>query len=301
MLGPVEIAADFSRAHPGERTGALRLRTDAGLCVLKILNDPASWQREVHAYRRWAPAFGTHAPRLLAARQEPPRAVLLTALPGQILEELRLSPAQEQAIWRQAGAALPALHEAAVGQFFGFCQQDGTPAQAAMSDAAMSDAVGFVGAELEEWTRRGRECGGLTGPEQAVVAAAQARLSAFADEPALPCHRDYGPANWLVTDDGQWAGVIDFEFSRWDVRASDFTRYPSWEWLARPDLLDAFFDGYGSASSRPFGPADAQQRLICHVLYALSAVAWGRENEYFGFEREGHLALQKLAQPLGVG
>jgi thiamine kinase-like enzyme len=39
-------------------------------------------------------------------------------------------------------------------------------------------------------------------------------ITAFEGEPAVPCHRDDGPANWLVTDDGHWAGVIDFEFAR---------------------------------------------------------------------------------------
>jgi Ser/Thr protein kinase RdoA (MazF antagonist) len=106
---------------------------------------------------------------------------------------------------------------------------------------------------------------------------------------------DYGPANWLVSDEGVWTGVIDFEFAYWDVRVTDFTRYPEWQWIERPDLIEAFFEGYG----RAFTPQEEQQRLVSHAQFALSAVVWGLESAYYGFAAEGHQALKRLGELLG--
>ena len=67
------------------------------------------------AYRRWAPALGTgRAPRLLAA--DPGlRAVLITALPGQIARGPHIPEADEPEIHRQAGTLLRRLHSASTG------------------------------------------------------------------------------------------------------------------------------------------------------------------------------------------
>lgn len=291
VLGPVEVLSDQSREHPGDRTGAHRLCTDAGLCYLKTHNDPAHWHNEVHGYRAWASAFGPNAPRLLAVRDEEPLALVVTALPGKILDECRLPPAQERDIWQQAGAALAVLHGSATGPFFGPCLRDGTPA-----GTAIADAEAYIRAELDGWLGRGEAIDCLSPDEIAVVAAARGLSGAFAGERPVPCHRDYGPANWLVTPDGVWSGVIDFEFAHWDVRMTDFTRYPNWEWIDRPDLIDAFYTGYG----RIFSAAEEAQRLVCHVLYSLAAVVWGQENAYYGFVAEGRRALRVIGESLGA-
>jgi hypothetical protein len=74
------------------------------------------------------------------------------------------------------------------------------------------------------------------------------------------------------------------------VRVSDFTRYPNWEWIERPDLIEAFSDGY----ARCFTPREETQRLVGHVQYALAAVVWGHDNAYRGFATEGHRALRQV-------
>ena len=79
----------------------------------------------------------------------------------------------------------------------------------------------------------------------------------------------------------------------WNVRATDFTRYPDWDWIVRPDLVEAFFEGYGRLT-----PEEEQQRLVAHVRYALTAVVWGRANEYHGFAEEGRNALRHLGKLL---
>jgi hypothetical protein len=286
VVGPCGLLSDHRRAHPGERSAVSRLRTACGYAYLKTYRDATLWASEAHAYQCWAPAFGDYAPRLLAVRAQQPLAVLMGELPGRLLEEVRLDLPHERAAWRAAGQALAGLHELASGEWFGPCRQDGTCAGTPVYDARQ-----YVRLEFEDLLERGQR-GGFLGPDELdVVRAACRMLPAFAGERPRPCHRDYCPANWLVSQHGDWAGVIDFEFARWDVRAADFTRYPDWDWISRPDLVAAFFEGYG----RNFTPAEEQQRLVEHVLYALGAIVWGCENAYFGFAAEGRQALRHLA------
>ncbi len=125
ILGPFEITADYTREHPGERAGSLRLRAPSGDCYLKIHRDAAHWASEAHAYEQWATAFGAFAPRLLGVHAEEPLAVLISALPGEVLEGVQLPRDQELAAWQAAGKALANLHESAVGEFFGPVHRDG--------------------------------------------------------------------------------------------------------------------------------------------------------------------------------
>ncbi len=290
VLGPCEVVADQSREHAGERAAAYRLHTASGYCYVKIHQDRSHWHSETHAYERWAPAFGALAPRLLAVRDETPLALVVSALPGQTLEGWQLAAPQVQAVWRAAGQALAVLHDHAVGEFFGPCRRDGTSA-----NTPIYEARAYILANLETWTEKGLRAGHLTDDELAFVRRVSSLVSAFEGERPVPCHRDYSPANWLVSGDGAWTGVIDFEFSSWDVRVADFTRYPDWEWITRPELMNAFFEGYG----RSLTPKEEQQRWVTHTLYALSAIVWGEENAYHGFAAEGRQAIQHLAGLLG--
>jgi len=290
VLGPFEVAADHSREHPGLRATTRRLRTSAGFCYVKTYQDPTYWESEVHGYEQWAPAFGEFTARLLAVRAEQPLALVISALPGRVLEEVQLSASQEKAVWRTAGRALAALHSLETGECFGPCHRDGT-----CVGQPIFDAREYVTQDLESWLERGNRAGYLSEDELAIIQTASDLIPAFEGEHPLPCHRDYCPANWLVSDDGAWAGVLDFEFAYWDVRVADFTRYPDWDWISHPERVEALFEGYG----RSFTPAEEQQRLVGHAQYALSAIVWGMENAYYGFAQEGRLALRRLGELLG--
>lgn len=289
-VGSFEVLSDHSRDHPGERAATCRLRTQSGYCYVKTYRDQSHWNNEVHSYEQWASVFGNFAPRLLAVRDEEPLALVVSELPGKILEEAQLSASREQAVWRAAGQALVALHDLAVGEYFGLCQRDGKCA-----GAPVYDAKEYVSRDLEGGVIRGLRAGCLSDDELAIVRTAHALIPAFEGVRPVPCHRDYCPANWLVTGEGVWAGVIDFEFSSWDVRVADFTRYPNWEWVTRPELVEAFFEGYG----RSLTPEEEQQCLVAHMQYALSAIVWGSENSYHGFVEEGRQALIRLRELLG--
>ncbi len=284
VLGAVDVIADHTRAHPGLRAGVRRLRASQGEFCVKTHHDPAHWASEVHGYEQWAPVFGAHAPRLIAVRDEAPLALIVSAMPGRILEGQSLPIERERAVWRAAGASLARLH-AITGDAFGPCQRDGV-----CSGAQIDDACAYVSAGFDDWLERGARLACLESAELAIVRDVRALIPAFVGERPTACHRDYCPANWLVTETGGWSGVIDFEFAYWDVRAADVSRYPEWGWIGRPDLSEVFDEGYATVRR----PVDATQHLVTRACYALGAIVWGCESDYRGFEGEGRAALAHI-------
>jgi Ser/Thr protein kinase RdoA (MazF antagonist) len=154
------------------------------------------------------------------------------------------------------------------------------------------DAREFVATRFEGQVDQAVRAGYLNNDELTTLQAAFKLIPAFEGERPTACHRDYCAANWLVSPQGAWGGVIDFEFAYWDVRVADFSRDPDWAWVRRPDLDEAFFEGYG----RRFTSQEMQQLRVARAEYALSAILWGHENAFYGFEAEGRQALAKLGE-----
>lgn len=284
IVGPCQLVSDDERFHG--RSGVYRLQTSSKFYYLKVHQKCSSWEREVHGYENWSAVFGAWVPELIAIHPGEPWALLISELPGQIMGKVPLSREHEQQVWYVAGRELGKLHDFTTGEYFGPSKRDGSPL-----GPHAREACEYVSTEFQRLIDIGLKGGYLTDGELEVVQKTLDQVSVFEGEKPVPCHRDYGPDNWLVTEKGIWSGVIDFEFSSWDLRVVDFARYPNWEWIHRPDLLDAFFDGYG----RPLTSVEALQCLILRSQYALGAIVWGHENEFYGFEKEGREALRYMA------
>jgi aminoglycoside phosphotransferase len=286
VLGQIKVMSDHSKTHGGHESSTCRLLAPAGFCYLKIHESQPNWHNEVHAYEHWSCAFGNYAPKLLAVRDTPPLALIVSELPGQIMEDAQLPVSQERVVWRTAGAALVALHDLGSGEFFGPCLRDGTSAEAFPRDARE-----YISIRFKDQIENAIQNGYINADELSTIQAAYDLIPAFEGERPLPCHRDYCAANWLISEKQYWSGVIDFEFASWDVRVADFSRDPNWSWIRRPDLVDAFCEGYG----RSFTSSEEQQLLVAHAEYAVSAILWGHDNAFYGFEREGRESIAHLA------
>ncbi|MCB0033835.1 MAG: aminoglycoside phosphotransferase family protein [Anaerolineales bacterium] len=283
------IVSDNSKEHGGHESSTYRLRAAERFYYLKIHQTRLHWEQEVHAYERWAPALGGLAPQLIALHEERPLALLLSERPGQVLENVHLTNAQERSVWRTAGELLIALHELEVGDCFGPCGRDGT-----CRERWPQNGAGYMVQKLEQQIEQALQGQYIDAHELKTLQAVLAMTPAFAKERPRPCHRDYCAANWLVNKEGILSGIIDFEFAYWDVRAADFARDPNWTWMHHPDLLIAFFEGYG----RSLTTAEETQLFVARADYALGAILWGHDHQFYGFEQEGHDALAYLAQLL---
>jgi hypothetical protein len=285
VIGECQIGTGDIRFH--QRAIVAKVTSLEGVFYFKAHRSKELWNQEVFGYEQWAPLFGKRSPQLIAVREELPYSFLVRDISGLPAERASLSKQVELNLWSSTGKALAGLHKSAKGTLFGTCLRDGSP-----SGASVTDAQVFILHEIDQEMARCHQLNALTTREAAIVEEVKSFSMAFQNEFAVPCHRDYNPANWLVNAVGTWTGLIDWEFSRWDVRAADFSRFPGWEWLERPDLFEAFLDGYGLHLSDNIN----QQFLVSRMLYAISAISWGSEHSYFGFVNEGRAALKRIEE-----
>jgi thiamine kinase-like enzyme len=87
------------------------------------------------------------------------------------------------------------------------------------------------------------------------------------------CHLDFQPRNWLLGPAGHLY-LVDFEHARTDLPLRDLVRLRFRVWPARPDLKDAFLNGYGRDLTGP--GTETLQHL--GALDALAAIARGHQN-----------------------
>ncbi|WP_271189323.1 phosphotransferase [Dactylosporangium matsuzakiense] len=249
----------------------MQLRDRAGHeWFLKQHRDRDRYLAEVTAYLRWVPTLSDHAPRL-RAHDATQRAIILSALPGHPARwpTATIDPTQiraETAMHHQAGALLRRLHNA---------HSEPQPQYAA--------------ARLEELELLTRQAANLLTPGE--LGFARTEIQALASLPAprlVPCHRDYTMRNWLI-DSGK-VYMLDFEWTQLNAWVTDLTRLHIGPWRTRPDLRDAFLDGYG----RELDDAD---RVLLRADAALTTV-WlvikARESDQESFERANREALHRL-------
>lgn len=272
VLGPCELVRDCSWDHHMSRV--LRLRDQRGVeWMLKRHRDQDRYRAEVTAYRQWVPALGDRAPRLRSADDEL-HAIIMSVVPGQPApwpaEAVPWPDHQrrkaEMALQRDAGAALRLLHEA----------QPPLP------------WPGLGAAKAAELDKLAPEASALLSRLELSFARSEvAALGAVTSAVLVPCHRDYTPRNWLVSDGT--VRVIDFEWARLDAAPADLARLDLGVWDGRPDLREAFLDGYGQLD-------DASRAVLrgCAALTAVWLIIKARETGQPSFEYACRTALNRL-------
>ncbi|MDI6098874.1 phosphotransferase [Actinoplanes sp. NEAU-A12] len=258
---PLTLRHDHSWPHR-EATVAEVLDAGGTPWIVKQVRVPEAFTREVRALREWAPRLGEGmAPRLIAT--VPGSSVMvMDKLPG------RAGSASTAAEFHQASRLLRPLHEAEPAT-----ADAGYPARAADS--------------VDRWIQR---VPGVVDAADLDFVRAQIRLlETMPDVRSGPIHNDYQPRNWL-TDAGATVRVIDFGKSKRDVQLRDFERMWYQEWRHRPDLREAFFDGYGRTLS------DGEERALACIgaVGALTTVLWARSHGAESFERHGRRMLELL-------
>lgn len=260
-VGPCELVT--SPAGGGDDAGAARVQDTSGReYIAKCHSSPEKHNREVHAYRCWAPALGASAPRLVAADPKT-LAILVTALPGHPCRGTGDVRAH-----RQAGALLRLLHDTEKPRPLDGFQE-------------------WLATRVWWWREQSRSL--LTAGDRQIIDHHLTALRALGTPDGGPCHLDYQPRNWLVDQAGTLR-VIDFEHARVGLRARDFVRLWFRYWPSRPDLREAFFDGYG----RPLTGQEHQAVRHCGAIDALTALARGTQTGDTAMIAHGRATLRQL-------
>lgn len=239
----------------------LQVRWQGGDVVVKAGGpDDHHMDREITAHEDFVAPLAAvgRAPRLLHA-DAGLRMLATTFLPGRLVEG---DPAEsEPETYRQAGTLLARLHAG------GRRDDDG--------HAAAEDAKALA------WLARPHRI------PPATVARLRTELATLVPaRPLVPTHGDWQPRNWLV-DDGRVA-VIDFGRAAWRPAESDLSRLAAQQWRGRPDLEQAFLDGYGD------DPRTAQTWRRARLREAVGTAVWAHLVGDEAFEEQGHRMVAEL-------
>lgn len=107
----------------------------------------------------------------------------------------------------------------------------------------------------------------------------------------VPTHGDWQPRNWLI-DQGTLR-VIDFGRFAYRPACTDLCRLAGQQWRDRPDLADAFIEGYGP------DPRDAPQWPIEQLREAVGTAAYAFQIGDADFEAQGQRMLREALRMLG--
>jgi thiamine kinase-like enzyme len=102
----------------------------------------------------------------------------------------------------------------------------------------------------------------------------------------VPCHRDFTPANWLITADHDF-GVIDFEHARADLWLSDCARLANHHWPQQPACATAFWAGYG----RQLQDGEHALLAVLAAIEGCAAWSWAVDHGDSAFAARAYAAL----------
>jgi aminoglycoside phosphotransferase (APT) family kinase protein len=259
LLGSCELTAVLAGA-------VIRVATESGQeFVVKQHRNRTHHEREVHAYRHWTTALGPSAP-LLAAADDAEMIIAVSVLPCASPDPGGCSAE----VHRQAGALLRRFHEAE-------------------PPVALPQYGDWLRERVTYWSSRAAPL--LTPDDTSVVQYHLAAIERTTIPPGRPCHLDFQPRNWLTSQDGA-VSVIDFEHARIDLPARDLVRLRFRTWPGRPDLRDAFLDGYG----RPITPDEDSLAWHLGALDTLTALARGHANADPELVEVGRDTLRQLRE-----
>lgn len=237
--------------------------------VVKRLRSHEKLRLERRFYRHDAVHLSARTATLVAHCERPEPAIRLSLLPGRLVAgapELRRPD-----VFRRAGDAIRALHAVP------YHDEDAVPLDDALESRFRAwlprfesvAATGLPGSARAWWRRR-----------PPLELRCRTRT-----------HRDYSDRNWLWSErEGEPLGVIDFEQSRPDHPWTDFTRLWERDFYGRPELRDAFVEGYGASPALLTHP---DFRTLA-FLHSLATIAWASEVGDHEYASTGTRALASL-------
>jgi Ser/Thr protein kinase RdoA (MazF antagonist) len=255
-IGPCEITETL-----GPAVARISARSGEEYIVKKHA-DLDKHDREVHAYRHWTPALGPSAQQLVAADTQA-LTIVTTALDGRPYPEPLTAAAHHR-----AGTILRRFHDAEPPRL-------------------LPDYRDWLRDRADYWTARARPI--MSAADLGNASAHLAALQQLADPDGVPCHLDFQPRNWLLGLDADLY-LVDFEHARTDLPLRDLVRLRFRVWPGRPDLQDAFLNGYGRDLTR----SDTETLQHLGALDALTAVARGHQNHDIQLIQYGHSTLRQL-------
>ncbi|MGZ0145702.1 phosphotransferase [Kribbella sp. WER1] len=263
-LPSATIARDHSWGLVG--TYVLELEHEGRRYIAKAADDAdRHLARELRAHRNWLrPWTAQGRAAELVQADEDAKLLLTRYLPGELVEGTAFEWAP--ATYRQAGELLHLLHEQSAVVDDGYESGENARLLAYLSQPHL------IAPDVVERLRN--TVGNWPTPPATLV----------------PTHGDWQPRNWLI-DDGV-VRVIDYGRAALRPAYTDLARLAAQQFQGRPELEQAFLDGYGSD---PREPAAWERN---RVREAVSTAVWARRVGDAAYEQQGYRMLDALVAQL---
>ena len=272
-LGRSVDIKDFSRRY-GRKSITWRIRTsDNREYYLKRHEHRSHYLAEVRALTEWVPYLHDEpwwsVPSVLATSDEL-GAVIITALPGLILEETPVESSARTQLFELAGKFANSLHSSGID----------------LSSELKLQI--YTGEELDGYLLAAEPH--IDGATLRWVDSIVRRSDAWEGLAIVPVHCDFSPRNWLTFEGTAPLGVIDWERSRTGYYVEDFQRMIQDHWLIEPHLRAAFFTGYGREPSE----LEYLQANQVVLINAVGGVPWSISHGDLEFEQRNRAVIESL-------
>ncbi len=273
-LGDVCIVRECSHTHGVSQVWEIQSQHNHQRYFLKQYHQARRFTQENVFYTTCAPAIAHSIPdRIAFTMQDGFHAMLLTALPGEIVEQATLDSMPLLDVYQQAGAWLRMLHDQP------FIDHDPIP---------LSKAVPM---RLQNWCEQARSSAYIESRDLEHACAIIQHNSVFDRSNRVPCHRDFSPRNWIwestVDDTAGALGVIDFDHYRPDAMMWDFIRVVDEYAAFDSPRWRAFIKGYG----RPLSDVEQAQLAQLSLINAIGTIIWACQYDDRPFEAWGRRIL----------
>ncbi|MCH8062086.1 MAG: aminoglycoside phosphotransferase family protein [Chloroflexi bacterium] len=276
-LGHSIVFEDFSRIY-GRKTITWRITVPGKSdYYLKRHEHRSHYLAEVRALEEWTQCLPDKpwwsVPEVLTTEDEL-GAVIITSLPGLILEETRVESSFRTKLFQLAGRFAELLHSSRIDLSSESASQTYTDETL---DRYLLVAEPHIDSATLKW-----------------IDSVVRRSDAWEGLAIVPTHCDFSPRNWLFREGKALLGIIDWERSRPGYFVEDFQRMIQDHWLLEPQLKDAFFAGYGRE------PSELEWRQANQVVLinAVTGVPWSISHGDSEFEQRNREVIERLKSVL---
>ena len=267
IIGEYEIIVNHRKDD--KRTGVLEVLSGNNRLFVKVYSRTSHWHREMFAYKNWVPTIQPFAPKLISPFQTDSQfGIIITSIDGRTVNELQIHNDEKLLpIYHEAGKLFKKMQTGKQGEFFGFIKDDGCPAD----EHANKNPIAYISGFIEFFYKSLHDKKQIEDFYKPLIECAIRECVIFSDDVPVPTNWDLSPQNWLVNDNGDFTGFIDFENTSWGISLDSFGVVTHRYACDKPHLAKSFFEGYGLV----FDETIKQKMKILDIKQALAELFSG--------------------------
>lgn len=270
-IGEYEVVNNYREGSKRTCVWKITSKSDSKNYFVKSYYRKSRWHPEVFAYKNWIPIIHPYAPYLIDSYEDSDlQAILVTELKGNTLREANnLSERQIENAYYKAGQLTQIIHSGFKGDFFGRPDCEGNPIEIFHHE----NPVYYYRQSILQSYNKGKKIGCFKSHEIDLAEWAVKNADVFENEYPRAVSWDSSPNNWIVNEEGEFQGFIDFENMLWGFDVDNFTILFERYFSNLPSGKEAFFRGYGYDI---LNEKSEKIKMAC-IKAGIGGIVWGLE------------------------